>query len=136
MDIKQLIAEYHHASEPERKEMEKRIQHEYNGLSETEQKQVQHEFLESLDNKINETGNLINETTMKLELEKVSGYISMAYISKAFFGKSRQWLNNRIKGNQVNGKPVEFTKEELDRFSSALLQLSGEIRDTALRIKG
>jgi hypothetical protein len=135
MDIKQLMAKYHQASEPERKEMEERLQHEFNGLPEAEQKQVQQEFLESLDSKINEAAILIKEVTMKLELEKVSEYISMAYISKSFFGKSRQWINNRIKGNRVNGKPVEFTKEELNRFSSALLQLSGEIRDTALRIK-
>ncbi|MDR0699648.1 MAG: DUF5053 domain-containing protein [Tannerella sp.] len=134
MDIKRLMTEYHQASELERKEVEERIQHQFKDLTEAEQKQVQQEFLENLDSKIDEADNLIKEVTVKLELEKISGYLSMAYISKAFFGKSRQWLNNRIKGNRVNGKPVEFTKEELNRFSSALLQLSEEVRDTALRI--
>jgi hypothetical protein len=55
-------------------------------------------------------------------------------IAKKFFGKSRQWLNNRIKGNKVNGKSASFTADELNRFSSALLELSGELKNTALRI--
>jgi hypothetical protein len=58
----------------------------------------------------------------------------MSYIAKNYFGKSRQWLNNRIKGNMVNGKPADFTTGELNKFSSILCEISEEINDTALRI--
>jgi hypothetical protein len=134
MDIKKIISEYSNASEKEKKEIEKRISIEFSALSDEEKKEVQNVFLRSLDNKIDEAKKLIEEIDLKLELERVSKYVSMAYIAENFFGKSRQWLNNRIKGNLVNGRPAKFTSDEINKFSSALIQISGEIKDTALHI--
>jgi hypothetical protein len=128
------MMEYHQTSEQGKREIEKRVRQEFSTLSDSEKAQVQKMFLAGLDGKINEADALIREVSLKLELENVSGYVSMSYIAKRFFGKSRQWLNNRIKGNLVNGMPARFSKEELSSLSFALLKLSGEIRETALRI--
>jgi hypothetical protein len=134
MDIRQIMMEYHQTSEQGKREIEKRVRQKFSTLSDPEKAQVQKMFLAGLDGKINEADALIREMNMKLELENISGYVSMSYIAKRFFGKSRQWLNNRIKGNLVNGMPARFSEEELSSLSSALLKLSGEIKETALRI--
>jgi len=40
----------------------------------------------------------------------------------------------KLKGNMVNGRQAIFSGEELNQFSSALVDLSNEIKDTTLRI--
>jgi len=134
MDIKKILSDYHKASDLEKLEIEESIKNDYALLSDDEKKEVQRIFLESRDEIIRQGKIAIKELTLKSELERVSQYISMSYIAKNYFGKSRQWLNNRIKGNTVNGKPVVFTGNELKQLSSALDNLSIEIKDTALRI--
>jgi hypothetical protein len=134
MDIITVLSEYHQASESEKRKIELRLEKEFSALPDAEQAEVQKIFLASLDRKTAEVQALIRETNLKLELENVSRYVSMSYIAQQFFGKSRQWLNNRIKGNLVNGKVARFSADELNCLSSALLQLSREINNTALRI--
>jgi hypothetical protein len=134
MDIRQIISDYHKASKSVKAKMEKQIANGFSLLSEEEKKEVQNIFLESREDTIREGKEALKELKLKKELEQVSQYVSMSYIAQNFFGKSRQWLNNRIKGNSVNGKPAAFTGEELKQFSVALNQISGEIKDTALRI--
>ena len=134
MDIKKIILDYHDSSESQKKEIRKKLKNDFLLLSEDEKKDVQRIFLESQDAVIKEGKELLAELRLKKELESVSEYVSMSYIAKKFFGKSRQWLNNRIKGNLVNGKPAVFTSKELNLFSTALVNLSEEMKDTALRI--
>ncbi|MDR2042735.1 MAG: DUF5053 domain-containing protein [Tannerella sp.] len=136
MNINQMMAEYHQASDSRKKKIETLIGKEFCALSDSEKAAVQETFLASLDKKISEADTLIREVNLKIELENVSKYVSMSYIAQRFFGKSRQWLNNRIKGNLVNGKVATFSADELNCLSSALMQLSGEIKNTALRITG
>jgi len=134
MDIKTIISDYHGASDLEKKEIRERLKNDFSQLPENEKKEVQRIFLENQNAVIEEGKEAIEELKLKTELERVSEFISMSYVSRKFFGKSRQWLNNRIKGNLVNGKPAIFTRNELNLFSTALNQLSSEIKDTALRI--
>ena len=49
------------------------------------------------------------EISIRQQLEEVKEVISLSYIAKKYFGKSRQWLNNRINGCIVNGKPCKFS---------------------------
>ncbi|MCL2651612.1 MAG: DUF5053 domain-containing protein [Candidatus Azobacteroides sp.] len=134
MDIKKIISDYHEASEEKKVQIQNQIKKEFALLSEDEKKEVQRVFLECQDAVIKEGRELIAELKLKNELEHVSKYVSMSYIAKNYFGKSRQWINNRIKGNLVNGKPAGFTSDELNQFSTALVNLSNEIKDTAFRI--
>ena len=54
--------------------------------------------------------------------------VNLAYIARHYFGKTRQWLYQRLKGQMVNGKPASFTDAEEATFIQALhdigLQLS------------
>ena len=134
MDIRKILSDYHQASETKKLEIEKKVKKDFTLLTEDERKEVQRVFLESQDEIIQQGKIAIQELKLKTELERVSQYISMSYIAKNYFGKSRQWLNNRIKGNSVNGKPAVFTGYELEQLSSALNQLSIDIKNTAFRI--
>jgi len=134
MDIKKIISDYHDASESQKTEIREILKSDFLQLSEDEKNEVKRVFLESQDAIIREGKEALQELKLKTELERVSEFVSMSYIARNFFGKSRQWLNNRIKGNFVNGKPAVFTSDELNQFSTALINLSNEIKDTALRI--
>jgi hypothetical protein len=134
MDIKKNISEYNQSSESNKAEIREKLKNDFSLLSENEKKEVQRIFLESQNDVINEGKIALQELKLKTELERVSEYVSMSYISRTYFGKSRQWLNNRIKGNIVNGKPAMFSHEELNMFSTALANLSNEIKNTAQRI--
>lgn len=75
----------------------------------------------------------LQDVKLALELGDVANAISLSYIAKAYFGKSKNWLYQRLNGNKVNGKPAQFTEEERKRFAEALRDLSRRIDETALK---
>ena len=38
--------------------------------------------------------------------------ISLLYIAKTYFGKTKEWLYQRVNGNIAKGKPAKFTDEK------------------------
>lgn len=74
-----------------------------------------------------ELNQIKNELTVRQQLADISGFISLSYIAKNYFGKSKQWLNNKINGCIVNGKPSKFTEEEKEKLNQALKDLSKKI---------
>lgn len=77
---------------------------------------------------------LIKTLNVKKELERVQDFISMSYIAEHYFGKTRHWLYQRINGNIVNGKPVDFTTQELDTLSQALSDMGAMLNETSRSI--
>lgn len=75
-----------------------------------------------------------NSEALYNQLEEVLNYISLSSVATDYFGKSKQWLYQRVKGYSVNGKPASFTEKEKEHFVSALLDISDKIRATALKI--
>lgn len=88
-----------------------------------EKKQLFKEFQQSLDNK----GEEIRELTVRKQLEDISDIISLSYVAKRYFNKSRQWLNQRMNENTVNGKPAKFTPEQITLLNTALKDISKKI---------
>ena len=70
---------------------------------------------------------LQNELTVRQQLADISGFISLSYIARNYFGKSKQWLNNKINGCIVNGKPSKFTDDEKEKLNYALNDLSRKL---------
>lgn len=54
-----------------------------------------------------------------------------AYIAERFFGKSGCWFSQKLNNNIKNGKPCEFTPEELKTLSDALYTISYELQELA-----
>lgn len=64
---------------------------------------------------------------VKIQLKEIIDIISLAYIAKTYFGKSKSWLYHRIKGSIVNGKPAKFKEDEILLLNSALQDISKKI---------
>lgn len=54
-----------------------------------------------------------------------------AYIAERFFGKSGCWFSQKLNNNIKNGKPCEFSEEELKTLRDALHTIAIELQDLA-----
>ena len=132
IDIKQIMNEYLAAtSESIKSEIEKKLLSDFNNLSEDDKAAVRIMFLDDLDTRAKTA---IENISIRIELAHLSQYVSLAYIAERYFGKSRQWLNNKLKGNYCNGKKSYLSSEEVKKLSSALVEISEEIRAAAFKI--
>lgn len=86
------------------------------------------EQLRSVDEKLN----IVEEKAIKLQLQEISEIISLSWIAKKYFGKTKNWLYQRINENTVNGKPCRFTDEEIKIFNHALKDISQKIGSLSL----
>lgn len=84
-------------------------------------------FTEALESLIHTTAKEVEDLTIAEKMGEVTKMISMAYIAKTYFGKSRSWLAHKINGNKVNGKVAAFTKEERSIFKHALADMSQKL---------
>lgn len=52
-----------------------------------------------------------------------------AYIAERFFGKSGSWFSQKLNNNIKNGKPCEFSKDELRTLADALDTIAIELQE-------
>ena len=64
---------------------------------------------------------------LKEQLAQISDIISMTYIAKTYFNKSKSWISQRINELDVNGKPVKFMPEEIDKLNFAFKDISKKL---------
>ena len=69
----------------------------------------------------------VEELTMAEKIGEVAEMVSMAYIARTYFGKSRSWLAHKLHGDLVNGKPSHFTESELKTLKEALGDMSKKL---------
>lgn len=81
------------------------------------------ERLEDIDKRLD----VMEENAIKLQMQEIAEIVSLSYLAKKYFNKSRSWLYQRLNGNLVNGKPARFTQEELQTFNNALQDISKKI---------
>jgi len=135
MDIKYLMQQVHDAStEKEKDFILKEVESQFSVLSEFDKKKVQKEFLEGLDLKLKEADELINKVDIAIEISQISKYVSLSKIASDYFGKSKEWLYQRIKGYSINGKRAEFSESDRKKFSAALEDISRMAHETSLKI--
>ncbi|WP_106830030.1 DUF5053 domain-containing protein [Parabacteroides pacaensis] len=68
------------------------------------------------------------------QLESVSPYISLAEISRKYFGKSRGWLSQRLHENPVRGKIMKLKPDEVKTLQTALIDIADKLRNTAMSL--
>lgn len=86
------------------------------------------QFNEGLDKVLAEADEMI----ARYKMGDVTDAISLSYIAKTYFGKSRAWLMQKVNGNTVNGKKAAFTPSESKRMREALQDLSKKLSKAAL----
>ena len=79
---------------------------------------------------LKETIERIYAVLIRQQMEDILPFISLAYMAKTYFGKSRQWLYQRVNGLMVNGKPAQFTQAELDILNHALRDMGQKLVST------
>lgn len=84
-------------------------------------------FAESIEELIKTTVRDVERLTVAERLGEVPRIVSMSYIATTYFGKSRSWLAHKLNENTVNGKPVQFTPEELDTLRYALRDIAAKL---------
>lgn len=91
-------------------------------------------FAEAIESLIKTTARDVERLTVAERLGEVPQIISMSYIAKTYFGKSRSWLAHKLNENTVNGKPAQFTPEELDKLRYALRDIATKLSSLSASI--
>ena len=79
-----------------------------------------------------ETADRAEELVLRDKLENILPIVSVSYIAKTYFNRSRQWLYQRINGNMVNGKQAKLTKSEIQTLNTALQDIGKKISSVAV----
>lgn len=83
-----------------------------------------HVVAEIMAGQLDETIATAKDMKMREKLSNILPAISMAYVARVYFGKSRAWLCQRINGLAVNGKRAEFTESEKATLEHALKDIA------------
>jgi hypothetical protein len=114
---------------------EKQINSLFENFSSEEEKEIITNFIMS---ELNKSGQIIDdfieETKVKIQLMEVAKVVSLSYIAKNYFNKTRNWLYQKINGSIVNGKQAQFTDEEINTLNFALQDISKKIGSTVISL--
>jgi hypothetical protein len=76
---------------------------------------------------IAQSGKRIEDISVKMQLKEVTEIVSLAYIARHYFQKTKSWLSQRINAHSVNGKPAKFTEAELETLNFALKDIGKKL---------
>ena len=97
-------------------------------LTADEYEEAANDILDGMDKALAETDELI----ARYKMGDIPEAVSLSYIAKTYFGKSRGWLMQKVNGNTVNGKKATFTPAESRQMREALQDLSQKLSKAAL----
>ncbi len=66
---------------------------------------------------------------------EICGFINFSEVARRYFGRTSQWLTQRLHGNEVNGRPATFKIEEATTFAQALRDMAVRLNAAAERIE-
>lgn len=78
---------------------------------------------------------ILSKISLMEDRKELLRVINGAYIAERFFGKSSSWFSQKLNNHLKNGKPCEFTAEELETLRDALYTIAVEIEDLADELK-
>jgi hypothetical protein len=90
------------------------------------------EFAVAYEKALKDTAVRINQTVLRNQLKNIESAISLSFIARKYFGKSKEWLYQRLNGYAVNGKPAKFTEDELNTLNGALKEIGNQISSVQL----
>ena len=70
-------------------------------------------------------------TNAKQKLADIILEINVAKVANRYFGKTSGWLYHKLNGIDGNGKPTDFSPEELQQLKGGLCDLADRIRKAA-----
>lgn len=128
-EVDKLIAEWNTLSSPEEIEaFKEKVTSELKNKSEKEVAGLAVQFEKSFNKFAAETEEFIEVENLKNKLEPILPYISISQIAKDYFGKSRNWLYQKLNGNIVNGKRAQFNKSEISILKNAINDITKKMQ--------
>jgi hypothetical protein len=97
-----------------------------------EKEQIDNYLQKAMSRLTDNIGKSVDELEIKMQLVEISEIVSMSYIAKNYFQKTRQWLYKKINGSSVNGKPSKFTDKELETLNYAIQDISKKLGSTVI----
>jgi len=91
-------------TEEEKRKFTENCQERFNEKTESEKEQ----YLIDKESSLDKIENRAEELLAIVQLGEVADIVSLSYIAKKYFGKSKYWLYQRINGYTVNGKTARF----------------------------
>lgn len=93
-----------------------------------EKQKLEIEFFDSLERNIGKKiTSLQKEVELKIKMKELSEIVSLSYIARVYFGKTKGWLYHRINGNVINGKRASLSYEQKQHLANALKDISKKI---------
>jgi len=99
----------------------------YDSANDEEKEEIIRLVKKNANDLISEAKAFIRETRLKMQLGNKLEIIPLAYIARVYFGKSKQWLYQRVNGYEINGKQAKFTEDQLQTFNNALKDIGQKI---------
>lgn len=72
-----------------------------------------------------------NYKPIEIKEAEIFNVLNASYIAKRFFGRSRNWLYQKLNHNIKNGKEVKFTAEEYQKLKKAIETIAEELQTLA-----
>ncbi|NDW10060.1 DUF5053 domain-containing protein [Dysgonomonas sp. 520] len=105
----------------------------YAEVSTEKEKMLIDEFIKNMvDESMEKSSEEVEILLIKAKLYEVEKIVSLSYIAKQYFNKSKEWLYQRINGYKVNGKKAKFTDDELKTLELALHDISKKLGSVTL----
>jgi hypothetical protein len=118
-------------TEDERKEFDVKFHNHIDAKTDEEKQEFADAFVESAKRDTKRIREFCDDVNIRLKLEEILEVVSMSYIAKNYFHKSKGWLSQKINGNITNGTPTAFNNDEINILSTALIDISAKIHNTA-----
>lgn len=91
-------------------------------------------LIASADRHLDNVEKSIRDYTIHERMGSLTEVINLAYIARHYFGRTRQWLYQLLKGQTVNGKPAAFTDAEEATFIKALQDIGMQLATFTQRV--
>jgi len=99
------------------------IQIEFDHLATADPEGFEDAFIESAKH----TLKAVKQLKIKEQIQEMQEIVSMSFIAKTYFNKTKSWMSQRVNELNVNGKPAKFTPEEINTLNEAFKDISRKV---------
>ena len=100
-----------------------KIQAEFDALANADPVGFEDAFMESA----MQTLHAVKKLKIKEQIQEMQEIVSMSFIARTYFKKTKSWMSQRINELNVNGKPAQFTPEEINILNDAFRDISKKV---------
>ena len=125
VELEQLKSHFENSDTESFKKQLKAVRDNFTSESDIMEMEV---FIEKMvQENMEERDRAFEEIKLRAELILNKEIIPFSYIARNYFKRSKSWIYQRLNGNSINGKRVDFTPEEINTFNFAIQDISKKL---------